>query len=93
MKYCIHQQEEVPLPRPQAYRPADNETKPIEVLLEAYEAGQRDFGESYVEELVEKAEKMPKDIRWHFIGHLQSNKVNKLMTAPIYAVQTVDSLK
>ncbi|CEG82729.1 Putative YggS family pyridoxal phosphate enzyme [Rhizopus microsporus] len=48
--------------------------KPIEDLMYAYEAGQRHFGENYVQELVDKSQKLPADIQWHFIGHLQSNK-------------------
>ena len=54
---------------------AVSKTKPIELLMEAYNAGQRDFGENYVQELVDKQKLMPQDICWHFIGHLQSNKV------------------
>jgi uncharacterized pyridoxal phosphate-containing UPF0001 family protein len=53
--------------------------------------GIENFGENYVQELVEKAERLPKDIRWHFIGHLQSNKV-KLITPFIYLIHGVDSL-
>ena len=53
---------------------AVSKTKPVEMLMEAYEAGVRDFGENKVQELVAKYEEMPKDIRWHLIGHLQSNK-------------------
>lgn len=71
---------------------AVSKTKPKELLLEAYEAGQRDFGENYVQELVEKAEQLPKDIRWHFIGHLQSNKV-KYIAPFVYLIQGVDSFK
>ncbi len=52
---------------------------PVERLMEAYEAGERDFGESRVQELVRKYEEMPKDIRWHFIGHLQTNKVKYIV--------------
>ena len=59
----------------------------------AYNHGQRDFGENYVEELVSKQKELPKDIRWHFIGHLQSNKVNKLMNANVHMIQTIDSIK
>lgn len=66
--------------------------KSIENILEAYEAGQRDFGENYVQELVEKAEALPKDIRWHFIGHLQSNKV-KYIAPFVHLIHSVDSLK
>ena len=54
---------------------AVSKTKPIEAINELYESGQRDFGENYVQELVDKQQNLPKDIRWHFIGHLQSNKV------------------
>jgi len=71
---------------------AVSKTKPIEDILELYNLGHRDFGENYVQELVEKAERLPKDIRWHFIGHLQSNKV-KLITPFIYLIHGVDSLK
>ena len=60
---------------------AVSKTKPVELLLEAYEAGQRDFGESYVQELVEKAQPgvMPADTAWRFIGKLQSNKAKALV--------------
>ncbi len=71
---------------------AVSKTKPVEDILELYGLGHRDFGENYVQELVEKAERLPKDIRWHFIGHLQSNKV-KLITPFIYLIHGVDSLK
>jgi len=71
---------------------AVSKTKPVEDILELYDLGHRDFGENYVQELVEKAERLPKDIRWHFIGHLQSNKV-KLITSFIYLIHGVDSLK
>ena len=54
---------------------AVSKTKPVADLQEAYEAGQRDFGENYVQELVDKVPVLPNDIRWHFIGNLQSNKV------------------
>ncbi len=61
-------------------------------IMKAYEAGQRDFGENYVQELLEKHEALPKDIRWHFIGHLQSNKV-KYIAPFIHLVHGVDSIK
>jgi PLP dependent protein len=71
---------------------AVSKTKSVEEIRELYELGQRDFGENYVQELVEKEKQLPKDIRWHFIGHLQSNKVKQI--APfIHLVQGVDSLK
>ncbi|HEX4372546.1 MAG TPA: YggS family pyridoxal phosphate-dependent enzyme, partial [Puia sp.] len=57
-----------------------------------YNLGQRDFGENYVQELVDKYEQLPKDIRWHFIGHLQSNKV-KCIAPFVHLIQSVDSLK
>jgi pyridoxal phosphate enzyme (YggS family) len=71
---------------------AVSKTKPNELLLEAYAAGQRDFGENYVQELVDKAEALPKDIRWHFIGHLQSNKV-KYIAGFVHLVHGIDSVK
>ena len=71
---------------------AVSKTKPVEDVLELYNLGQRDFGENYVQELVEKYEQLPKDIRWHFIGHLQSNKVKHI--APFVSlVHSVDSEK
>ena len=71
---------------------AVSKTKPIADLMEAYDAGQRIFGENYVQELVEKHEQMPKDIEWHFIGHLQSRKV-KLIAPFVNLIHGVDSLK
>lgn len=71
---------------------AVSKTKPIALLQEAYDAGQRDFGENYVQELVDKNEQLPKDIRWHFIGHLQSNKV-KYIAPFVHLIHGVDSLK
>lgn len=64
---------------------------PVERLMEAYEAGERDFGESRVQELVRKYEEMPKDIRWHFIGHLQTNKIRQIVPF-VHLIQGVDSL-
>jgi len=73
---------------------AVSKTKPVELLRQAYDAGQRDFGENYVQEVIDKAPQLPIDIRWHFIGHLQSNKVKDLLKVPnLYAVHTVDSQK
>ena len=69
---------------------AVSKTKPNDMVLEAYDAGQRDFGENYVQELVDKEEALPKDIHWHFIGHLQSNKV-KYITPFVYLIHGVDS--
>lgn len=71
---------------------AVSKTKPVEDILELYHLGQRDFGENYVQELVEKYEQLPKDIRWHFIGHLQSNKV-KLIAPFVSLIHSVDSEK
>lgn len=71
---------------------AVSKTKPVEDILELYHLGQRDFGENYVQELVEKQEQLPKDIRWHFIGHLQSNKV-KLIAPFISLIHSVDTQK
>ena len=64
---------------------------PVERLMEAYDAGERDFGESRVQELVRKYEEMPKDIRWHFIGHLQTNKIRQIVPF-VHLIQGVDSL-
>jgi len=78
---------------------AVSKTKPPEMVIEAYRQGQRNFGENYVNELVDKAsnpeilQSCP-DIKWHFIGHLQKNNVNKLLGVPnLYMVETVDSAK
>lgn len=70
---------------------AVSKTKPVEDILELYNLGQRDFGENYVQELVGKYEQLPKDIRWHYIGHLQSNKV-KYIAASVHLIHGVDSL-
>ena len=69
---------------------AVSKTKPNSDLLQAYEAGQRDFGENKVQELAQKAEDLPKDIRWHMIGHLQRNKV-KYLAPFVYLIHSVDS--
>lgn len=71
---------------------AVSKTKPNSMLLEAYNAGQLDFGENYVQELVDKQKSLPTDIRWHFIGHLQSNKV-KYIAPFVYLIHSVDSFK
>lgn len=71
---------------------AVSKTKPVSDLMEAYNAGQRIFGENYVQELVEKQEQLPKDIQWHFIGHLQSRKV-KLIAPFVNLIHGVDSMK
>lgn len=71
---------------------AVSKTKPVEMLYEAYDAGIRDFGENKVQELVSKYDEMPKDIRWHMIGHLQTNKV-KYIIDKAYLIHGVDSFK
>ncbi|HEY4876849.1 MAG TPA: YggS family pyridoxal phosphate-dependent enzyme [Puia sp.] len=71
---------------------AVSKTKTTEDIKELYDLGHRDFGENYVQELADKQALLPKDIRWHFIGHLQSNKV-KYITPFVHLIQSVDSLK
>jgi pyridoxal phosphate enzyme (YggS family) len=71
---------------------AVSKIKPAAAILELYELGHRDFGENYVQELVEKKEALPLDIRWHFIGHLQTNKV-KYIASFVHLIHGVDSLK
>ena len=65
---------------------------PNEAIIEAYQAGERDFGESRVQELLPKYEALPKDIRWHFIGHLQTNKVKQIVPF-VHLIHSVDSLR
>ena len=71
---------------------AVSKTHSIERIMEAYEAGQRDFGENKVQDLADKYEALPKDIRWHMIGHLQSNKV-KYIAPFVHLIHGVDSFK
>lgn len=71
---------------------AVSKTKPISAILEAYEAGIRDFGENKVQEIAEKAPQLPNDIRWHMIGHLQRNKV-KFISTFVHLIHGVDSLR
>jgi pyridoxal phosphate enzyme (YggS family) len=71
---------------------AVSKTKPNEDIIELYDLGQRAFGENYVQELVDKAASLPKDIQWHFIGHLQSNKV-KYIAPFVHLIHGVDSEK
>lgn len=71
---------------------AVSKTKPIALIEEAYAAGQRDFGENYIQELEDKHKQLPSDICWHAIGHLQSNKV-KYIAPFVYLIHGVDSLK
>jgi len=71
---------------------AVSKTKPIEDILYLYNLGHRDFGENYVQELTAKQAELPQDLRWHFIGHLQSNKV-KYIAPFVHLIHGVDSLK
>lgn len=71
---------------------AVSKTKPLKMLMEAYGAGARDFGENKVQELEEKIPNMPTDVRWHMIGHLQRNKV-KFIVGKVYLIHSVDSLR
>ena len=71
---------------------AVSKTKPVADILELYNLGQRDFGENYVQELVDKQPQLPADIRWHFIGHLQRNKV-KYIASFVHLIHGIDSLK
>ncbi len=65
---------------------------PAEAIMEAYQCGERDFGESRVQELLSKYETLPKDIRWHFIGHLQTNKVKQIVPF-VHMIHSVDSVR
>ena len=71
---------------------AVSKTKPVNDLLDAYHAGQRDFGENKIQEMASKWEQLPKEIHWHMIGHVQTNKV-KYMTPFVHTIHAVDSLK
>lgn len=71
---------------------AVSKTKPVDMLLDIYQAGARDFGENKVQELVDKIPQLPSDIRWHMIGHLQRNKV-KYIVDKVYLIHSVDSLR
>ncbi len=71
---------------------AVSKTKPVEMLREIYDCGCRDFGENKVQEIMDKYEKLPNDIRWHMIGHLQTNKV-KYIVDKVYMIHSVDSIK
>ena len=83
-------QREVRTISPQATLIAVSKTQPVEVIRELYGFGHRDFGENYVQELIAKASALPADIRWHFIGHLQTNKVKTLLPH-VCMVHSVDS--
>ena len=71
---------------------AVSKTKPVDMLREAYEAGCRDFGENKVQEIMDKYEQLPSDIRWHMIGHLQRNKV-KYIIDKVFLIHSVDSYR
>ena len=71
---------------------AVSKTKPVSMIREVYDLGVRDFGENKVQEIVEKYDELPDDIRWHLIGHLQTNKV-KYIIDKVYMIHSVDSLK
>ena len=71
---------------------AVSKTKPVEMLKEAYDAGMRDFGENKVQEIMDKYDKLPGDIRWHMIGHLQTNKV-KYIADKVYMIHSLESIK
>ncbi len=71
---------------------AVSKTKPMDLIRNAYDCGQRDFGENKVQELVNKFENLPKDIKWHMIGHLQRNKV-KYIAPFVYLIHSVDSVR
>ncbi len=71
---------------------AVSKLQPVESIQKLYDLGQRDFGENYVQELLAKKERLPGDVRWHFIGHLQSNKVKQII-GHVQLIQGVDSLK
>ena len=71
---------------------AVSKTKPVELIKNAYDCGQRDFGENKVQELVNKFENLPKNIKWHMIGHLQRNKV-KYIAPFVYLIHSVDSVR
>lgn len=71
---------------------AVSKSKPVEMIIEAYNTGQRDFGENKVQELISKKERLPEDIRWHFIGKLQTNKV-KYLVSNVYLIHSLSSIK
>ena len=71
---------------------AVSKTKPVSMLMEAYEAGMRDFGENKVQEILDKYDRMPSDVKWHMIGHLQTNKV-KYIIDKVCMIHSVDSYK
>lgn len=72
---------------------AVSKTKSNEDILKVYNLGIRDFGENYVQELINKMDSLPSDIKWHMIGHLQTNKVKDIVKRNIYLIESVDSVK
>lgn len=72
---------------------AVTKTKSEEDILKVYNLGIKDFGENYVQELIIKMDNLPKDIKWHMIGHLQTNKVKDIIKRNIYLIESVDSIK
>ena len=72
---------------------AVSKTKSNEDIMKAYNLGIRDFGENYVQELIGKMDSLPSDIKWHMIGHLQTNKVKDIIKRNIYLIESVDSIK
>lgn len=72
---------------------AVSKTKSNDEISEAYDLGIKDFGENYIQELTKKMDTLPKDIRWHMIGHLQTNKVKDIVKRNIYLIESVDSVK
>lgn len=70
---------------------AVSKTKPVEAILSVYDEGHRHFGENYVVELTEKCPKLPSDLHWHFIGHLQSNKLKQILCLKnLWIIESVD---
>lgn len=90
MKECI---EELKSELGDATLVAVSKTKSNEDILKVYDFGIRDFGENYVQELIGKMDTLPKDIKWHMIGHLQTNKVKEIVKRNIYLIESVDSIK
>lgn len=70
-----------------------SKTRTCAEIMEAYNTGIRDFGENHVKELIEKRKQLPKDINWHMIGHLQTNKVKQLLQEDVFLIHSVDSIK
>ena len=70
-----------------------SKTRSNDEIMEAYNMGMRDFGENHVQELIRKRKELPKDINWHMIGHLQTNKVKDLLKEEVFLIHSVDSIK